>query len=39
MQQYYPNSGFWREKTLSNDTYHTLKLFYLERGGMDSTSL
>ena len=36
MQQYYPNSGFWREKTLSNDTYHTLKLFYLERGGMDS---
>lgn len=36
MQQYYPNSGFWRENTLSNDTYHTLKLFYLERGGMDS---
>ena len=36
MQQYYPNSGFWRKKTLSNDTYHTLKLFYLERGGMDS---
>lgn len=36
MQQYYPNSGFWRETTLSNDTYHTLKLFYLERGGMDS---
>lgn len=36
MQQYYPNSSFWRENTLSNDTYHTLKLFYLERGGMDS---